>query len=262
MSRASLLRTDDVRFLMELVGELHELPDEDRAGRRKHLAQRVCDHLDGYLVLLVEASHYRPLKIGKITRLTESGYRDECERTFFDDYITKHCPNDPIVVRSFEIAEPNLSVRREDIVPDHVWHRSTLYNEYYRLAKVEQLLHTRAAVGYGELGIGLGIHRTGRTPFSNRELQLADVLNQQLPSLYSLLRSMPGASDNQLPTRYKRVIERLKHGDSVKQVAQSLGLSPHTVQGYVKEIYRHYGVTSRSQLLVKLLANGNHSAEN
>lgn len=257
MERAHLLRSEDIRFLMDLVGELHEISDEDRAARRQHLAKRVCEQFNAYLTVLVEATGYRPLGFEGISRVTESGYRDERERQFFDAYIESTHAADPVLDRSFQIVDPNLTARREELVSDKVWLNSPLYNEFYRLTKVEQLLHTRAAVGHSELGIGLGIHRHGSTRYTDRETQLAEVLNNYLPRLHPLMCAKLADEQDKLPARYERVVERLKHGDTIKQTAYALGLSPHTVQSYVKEIYRHYGVSSRSQLLVHLLGS-NH----
>ena len=44
-------------------------------------------------------------------------------------------------------------------------------------------------------------------------------------------------------------------GWSRKQVAHQLGLAENTVHGYVKEIYRHYGVHSHAEL-VKRFSKG------
>jgi DNA-binding NarL/FixJ family response regulator len=38
-------------------------------------------------------------------------------------------------------------------------------------------------------------------------------------------------------------------GESEKQIAQKLGLSRHTVHEYVGNIYRHFGVCSRAELM-------------
>jgi hypothetical protein len=43
-------------------------------------------------------------------------------------------------------------------------------------------------------------------------------------------------------------------GDSEKQVALALCVSPHTVHVYVKALYRHYGVNSKGELLAKAFA--------
>jgi DNA-binding CsgD family transcriptional regulator len=37
-------------------------------------------------------------------------------------------------------------------------------------------------------------------------------------------------------------------GDSLKEIAQKLEISAHTVGDYVKQIYKHFAVSSRAQL--------------
>lgn len=59
----------------------------------------------------------------------------------------------------------------------------------------------------------------------------------------------PGHSECDLPRRLCEVLCCLLRGDSEKQVAQRLGLSPHTVHGYVKTLHQHLGVASRGELL-------------
>lgn len=55
-------------------------------------------------------------------------------------------------------------------------------------------------------------------------------------------------SENLRP-RLRQTLERLLAGDSEKEAASRLGVSPHTVHVYVKGLYRHYGVCSRGELL-------------
>jgi DNA-binding CsgD family transcriptional regulator len=43
----------------------------------------------------------------------------------------------------------------------------------------------------------------------------------------------------------------LLSGDSEKQAAAKMGVSPHTVHVYVKTLYRRYNVSSRGELLSK-----------
>ena len=48
-----------------------------------------------------------------------------------------------------------------------------------------------------------------------------------------------------------RTGEGLLAGDSEKQVAAKLGLSRHTIHVYVKQLYKHYEVSSRAELLAQ-----------
>jgi DNA-binding CsgD family transcriptional regulator len=51
-----------------------------------------------------------------------------------------------------------------------------------------------------------------------------------------------------LSPRMRQTLERLVAGDSEKEVAVRLGVSPHTVHVYVKSLYRRLSVSSRGEL--------------
>jgi len=61
----------------------------------------------------------------------------------------------------------------------------------------------------------------------------------------------PRPIDADLPPRMRQTLEGLLAGDSEKQVAAKLGLSRHTVHVYVKQLYKHYEVSSRAELLAQ-----------
>jgi len=56
---------------------------------------------------------------------------------------------------------------------------------------------------------------------------------------------------NRLPPRLQQTMQSLLSGDSEKQAAAKMGVSPHTVHVYVKTLYRKYNVSSRGELLSK-----------
>ena len=59
---------------------------------------------------------------------------------------------------------------------------------------------------------------------------------------------------NALPPRLQQTMQSLLAGDSEKQAAAKMGVSPHTVHVYVKTLYRRYNVSSRGELLSKWVA--------
>ena len=59
----------------------------------------------------------------------------------------------------------------------------------------------------------------------------------------------PNDRADQLSPRLRETLDCLLDGATEKQIAKKLELSPHTVHGYVKLIYRHFKVKSRAQLL-------------
>jgi DNA-binding CsgD family transcriptional regulator len=58
-----------------------------------------------------------------------------------------------------------------------------------------------------------------------------------------------GAPIPSMAPRLNQTLELLLAGDSEKQIAGKLHLSPHTVHGYVKSVYRRFNVCTRAELL-------------
>ena len=59
-----------------------------------------------------------------------------------------------------------------------------------------------------------------------------------------------------LTGRRRMVFEKLAHGVGRKQIAAELGLSEHTVNDYVKAVYRHFGVNSQAALMRRVTQRG------
>jgi DNA-binding NarL/FixJ family response regulator len=64
-------------------------------------------------------------------------------------------------------------------------------------------------------------------------------LNPNVPAKDKVLNLSP---------RQRQVLSFLLAGHSLKEVAQKLELSEHTVGDYVKRIYKHFSVSSRAEL--------------
>ncbi len=55
----------------------------------------------------------------------------------------------------------------------------------------------------------------------------------------------------ELPPRLRQTLTSLLSGASEKQIAHTMNLSQHTIHVYVKQIYKHYKVSSRGELLAR-----------
>ena len=56
-----------------------------------------------------------------------------------------------------------------------------------------------------------------------------------------------------LTPRMEQTLQRLLSGDSEKQIAAKLRISPNTVHVYVKSLYRQFDVCSRGELLARFV---------
>jgi DNA-binding CsgD family transcriptional regulator len=100
----------------------------------------------------------------------------------------------------------------------------------------------------------IGIYRTGdRELFNEREAKIAHIVLTEVPWLH--LQGWPderGQSALTLFPRLRTVLNLLIEGWPRKQIADRLEISLHTVNDYVKDIYRHFEVHSQAELLAKL----------
>jgi DNA-binding CsgD family transcriptional regulator len=69
------------------------------------------------------------------------------------------------------------------------------------------------------------------------------------PMLVGRLARFRDPSPADLAPRVRQTLLCLLEGDADKQIAARLGVSQHTVNQYVKQIFRHYAVASRAELL-------------
>ncbi|MBN8814385.1 MAG: response regulator transcription factor [Sphingomonas sp.] len=62
--------------------------------------------------------------------------------------------------------------------------------------------------------------------------------------------------DSELSPREYELLQLLARGQSNRQAAEALSLSPHTVGDHVKSIYRKLGVSSRGEAMVRAFRSG------
>ena len=91
----------------------------------------------------------------------------------------------------------------------------------------------------------------------NRDRALVHIVSSHADWLQHYGTHVPAKEQlSKLSPRQREVMSFLLTGDTLKEVAQKLGLSEHTVGDYVKQIYKHFSVSSRAELLAHFISNG------
>ena len=110
----------------------------------------------------------------------------------------------------------------------------------------------RPVPGYGISCIGF--YRAVDAPmFTERDSRIAHIILNEVPLLHEV--GMPHATSRpipQLPPRCRLIINLLVRGQTRKTIATHLDIGEQTVNGYVKKIFRHFGVHSQAELIARL----------
>lgn len=142
------------------------------------------------------------------------------------------------------------------------WGLGPLMVGFFRLRQHERVVQGRVSTNGDHadehaLGFTLGLHRrVGAAEFTGGEV---DLLRRVMLALRRLARDghfplhPPEAHPVGLSIRQNQVLQLLLRGHSAKEAAGELGISSLTVSGYIKDIYRHFNVHSRAELLSRFI---------
>ena len=258
------LADSDVAAMLRIAGEIGEL-EPDLHLRRTHI-------LDGLLGLVgacgAACSEIDPRQIndsGWATSetITLAGALTPHEKMIRQYLTGQVAALDPCIPHLLGKGKAVVTFRRADVM-DRSWYRSQHFNELRRPRGFGESLYAAFSTPDGRR-LKLTLHRELHDPlFTEREVRLLHIFNQNLSRLYSVpprahvLRdhsSRPNPRIEALAPRLRPVLRSLLAGDSEKQVASKTGLSPHTVHSYTKDLYRTFGANSRGELLAQFIVN-------
>jgi DNA-binding CsgD family transcriptional regulator len=102
------------------------------------------------------------------------------------------------------------------------------------------------------------LHRTGRARFTEAEIGSMRIVKPHLANLYSNLSQSRAArkprSSSPLSRREGEIADLLCEGVGPARIGSRLCISPRTVDKHIESIHRKLGVSSRQELLVRLLS--------
>ncbi len=160
---------------------------------------------------------------------------------------------DPCFRRYLEVRRPDFTIRSRRLVSATEYRRSAIWEWDQRMGTGDHLFsHQRVSDGRSSLGFIMWTP-FGAVPFQRRDARLVRLLNTELARLVARILSDGSDPIAALPARLRKTLDCLLSGDSEKQAALALGLSKATVHEYVGLLYRHFGVNSRSELMIACL---------
>ncbi len=177
---------------------------------------------------------------------------DEAGRERFDAYLKSGTPRDPVIDVISALDGRVITLSRADAASDEAWYASEHYAQVRQPLGLDHALYVKiVAASLGRQTIVMLSRAKGDKPFTDRDAYLCELCLSEMAWPYTPEVDYTDPRIEALQPRLKRVMKLLLEGDSEKQVALKLGLSPHSVHQYVKQLYAQLEVNSRGELLAQ-----------
>jgi DNA-binding CsgD family transcriptional regulator len=252
MGKSQHLRLSDVRAAFRLLGECREMGDDAEVWP-VHMQAGLCRLTQAQLGVGGLVRHVLPERLMAPIQFTDHGWPDPGRRAQFLAWLKDPIVLNNLVVQRFHrLTSPCVTRTRQHLVDDRPHYASVYHNECHRPFGLDHGLLTRYAPRgrdwHHELAL---VRNVGDPPFGRRECRLVHLFQLEIGPLIGGALATP--EDPPLSPRQRQTLIALLEGDSEKEAARRLGVSTNTVHEYVTALYRHYGVSSRAELLAHFL---------
>jgi len=256
MPEDNFLSEQDVRSIVALVGEAAGSTDALPVRKRK-LMDGLCELIDVDAWVWVQ-SRIDP-KTGEANAVTmmHGGLSDEEVAMVFEaSYDHRDPPPENQPFMKLLTEHQHVTRRREQVVDDDTWYGCEHMKRYREPAGLDDFIYSLFKLDGGEVFSGVGLHRRqGRPPFTARETRMAHVVIAEIRWLhYAGLPEHQGKDVPKLTPRLRTVLGLLLEAKPKQTIAHLLDLSPNTVNGYMRDIYRHFKVSTHAELLRHFMA--------
>jgi DNA-binding CsgD family transcriptional regulator len=256
VARSSRLSLRDVRAVFRLVGECREL-GPDVAAWRRHLIAGLCQLTRAQVGLVGELEYSRQAWLQPL-HSEDVGWACPADRhRVFEQFIASGLYGRDLSAERFfgKLPLASWTVRREQIIPDREWRQAVVFNDFIRRGGLDLGILSRQPIGRADrANVVVLYHCSGEAPLPERGRRLVQLAQQELGPLLGTALAVAGEPGwSALPPRWRQALDCLLDGDSEKQAALRLGISRTTLHDYVRGLYRHFGVSSRGELLAFFL---------
>jgi DNA-binding CsgD family transcriptional regulator len=249
-SPESTLTEADVRRIVRLLGDVIAAPGGIHEKRRL-LMDGLCCLIDA-TAWAWSMSEFHPDKPPTSVGMIHGGF-DESRFATYLEAINHPAMEAVSKPSSLELQAKgvHLTRTRQQMDPQGLLDQSAAAPFWEKVNIGPLLMSLRPMVGGGVNAIR--VYRTlGEPHFDKREAKIAHIILSEVPWLH--FTAFPDQASQEITNLYPRhrtVLNLLGDGWSRKKIALHLGISVNTVHGYVKVIFKHFGVHSQSELLAR-----------
>ena len=170
----------------------------------------------------------------------------------FQDFAKTGKPHDPVIDVLHAVQGRTITFTRREAVADADWFHSDHFRQVRQPLNLGPSMYIKIHAQLIErTTIVMLARESGGDAFTERDAYLVDLCLSEMAWPFTAEMTYVDPKVEGLQPRLKRVMKLLLEGDSEKQVAYKLKLSPHTVHEYVKNLYSELNVNSRGELLAQ-----------
>jgi DNA-binding CsgD family transcriptional regulator len=255
--KSQRLRLRDIRQSSELVREVAELGSDPTAWRT-HALLGFIRLVGGQVGMTVDMEGALPGSLPRAIDPLDLGWSSMSSRGTYYNYLQTEIVEDPGAMALMQLHQKVtfLTSTRQRMVDDKTWYSAMAVSELRRSGDVDDFVLSSVSLKPGWLH-GFIVYRPwGEKRFDLRERRLMRLTHVWLFRLYKtgLDRHWTLEEVRKLPPRVRQTLELLLAGDSMKRIAEKLGISVHTVNDYMKTLHQRLGVSTRTELLKKCLS--------
>lgn len=157
------------------------------------------------------------------------------------------------------LSDPKVTTAHHQLLSRAEWDGSPDNQEVMRTLGADVVMHSFHRIP-SETDVFEGIcwfRGKGGNDFEDREIALIELIHSKIASMIGgPLARFDEPMPSKLSQRARNVLVCILEGETDKEVSKRLSISPHTVNHYTKQIFSHFGVSSRAELLARWVRRG------
>jgi DNA-binding CsgD family transcriptional regulator len=245
------LNEEDFRAVVRLLGKVAVGPESSH-DKRKMLMDGLCEIIGADAWIWAVAPKLTPSEQPVYATTQTGGFLFD---RFSQLLLAVEHPDTGAMTSPFIAALEYLGTHitrvRQQIIPDDRFESSPAY-ALWQAAGVGPIILSARTLARGGTSF-IAMYRDSRKPpFTIRESKIGHILLTEVDWLHD--EGLPHEESRSLPglaPRCRLVFQQLLFGKSRKESAGILNLSQHTINDYVKEIFRHFKVHSVQELITR-----------
>ncbi len=246
--------------MVRLIGEVAAIPG-NHAEKKRFLMEGLCGLIGADAWAWALSCQLDPGKPQVYASVLNGGLSDENLVKLLQ--AVEHPEMVAMTAKFFgevEARKAHLTRLRFQIVDEHKYKKSDAILAWKAAGLGPVIMSMRPLDERSSSASAIAIYRRYHRPeFTVRESRIAHIILTEVPWLHE--QGWPedrGVGVPKLSKRQRLTLNLLILGRSRKQIAANMDISVHTAQDYIKDVYRHFRVSSQGELMSRFLQGNGH----